>query len=216
MKRRRLVSVRPPSLPTRKSPGRPRSETAHDAILAATVALVRDVGYDALTMEGVAARAGVGKATIYRRWASKEVLVTEAIGRIARAFSAPRTGSTEGDLLHLMRQAVSMYRDPASMALLSGLVAAMARNAPIADAVRTGFIATWRDAVQLVLLRGIARGDLRLNTDVDLALDLLGGPPFYRFLTRDTAIDDALAQGLVGVVLRGFAPHRHGQADGFG
>lgn len=197
-----------------RSRGRPRSEEAHVAILVAAVALTREIGYDAVTMDGIAARAGVGKTTVYRRWSSKELLVTEAIGRIVRSFPVPRTGSLEGDLLQLMLQAIAMYRDPASLALLSGLVAAMARSTPIAEAVRRGFVASWREAVRSVLTRGVARGDLRADTDVELALDLLGGPPFYRFLITGTAIDERLARALVATLLRGFAPDVHPQADG--
>lgn len=214
MTRNRIVSA-PADLATPERPrGRPRSEAAHDAILAAAVALTREVGYDAVTMDGIAARAGVGKTTVYRRWSSKELLVTEAIGRIVRSFPVPRTGSLEGDLLQLMHQAVGMYRDPASLALLSGLVAAMARSTLIAEAVRTGFVASWRDAVRGVLVRGVSRGELRADTDVELALDLLGGPPFYRFLITGTAIDERLARALVAAVFRSFTPDVHPQADG--
>jgi AcrR family transcriptional regulator len=187
-------------------PGRPRSEEAHQAIITAAVALVREVGYDAVTMDGVAARAGVGKATVYRRWATKEELVAEAIGGIVRAFSVPDTGTTRGDLLALMRRALAMYADPATGALLSGLVAAMARSAPIAAAVRDGFLATWGDAVWQVLARGVARGDVRRSLDAELALDLLFGPLFHRYLLTGTPLDERLARGVVDVALRGLAP----------
>jgi AcrR family transcriptional regulator len=215
MKRERLVSHTPAaSVTTNRAPGRPRSGNAHEAILVAAVALVREVGYDAVTMDGIAARAGVGKATVYRRWTSKEMLVTEAIGRIVNAFPVPDTGTSEGDLLRLMLQAVAMYRDPASLALLSGLVAAMARSAPIAHAVRTGFVAVWRNAVRRVVERAVARGDARGDTDIELVLDLLGGPLFHRFLIAGAAIDESLASGIVRVVLRGLAPDADSQADG--
>ena len=214
MRRKRSVSPPTKAGALERPRGRPRSEAAHDAILLAAVALTREVGYDAVTMDGIAARAGVGKTTVYRRWSSKELLVTEAIGRIVRSFPVPHTGSLDGDLLQLMQQAVGMYRDPASLALLSGLVAAMARSTLIAEAVRTGFVASWRDAVRAVLTRGVARGELRADTDIELALDLLGGPPFYRFLITGTAIDERLARALVAAVLRGFAPDVHPQADG--
>lgn len=196
MERRRLAN----------RPGRPRSEAAHQAILAAAVALLREVGYDAVTMDGIAARAGVGKATVYRRWATKEELVVEAITSLVRAFPVPDTGTTEGDLMALMRRILAMYADPATGLLLSGLVAAMARSAPIAAAVREGFVATWRDAVKRVLARGVARGDLRRRLDSELALDLLFAPLFHRYLLTGTPLDERLARGVVDVALRGLAP----------
>jgi AcrR family transcriptional regulator len=197
MERSRLVSARP---------GRPRSEEAHGAILEAAIALIREVGYDAVTMDGIAARAGVGKATVYRRWKQKETLVAEAIQRIVAAIPAPDTGTTAGDLRVLMHAAEAMYGDPATSALLSGLVAAMARSEPIAAAVRGGFVATWNDAVRRVLERGIARGDLRPGLDLDLALDLLAGPPFHRFLIGGRQVDARLTHAVVDAVLRGLAP----------
>ncbi|HEX2778758.1 MAG TPA: TetR/AcrR family transcriptional regulator [Gemmatimonadaceae bacterium] len=197
MKRNRIV---------KRSPGRPRSEEAHAAILDAAIALVRAVGYDAVTMDGIAARAGVSKPTIYRRWKSKELVVVEAIGRLVRGIAAPPdTGTTRGDVLALLRVAVAMYADPATGALLSGLVAAMARNRRIARAVRAGFVATWRDAMHAVLERGVARGDLAPRQDLDFATDLLAGPLAYRFLITGAPVDLAVAERVVDVVLRGLA-----------
>jgi AcrR family transcriptional regulator len=190
----------------RASPGRPRSEEAHMAILGAAIALIREVGYDAVTMEGIAARAGVGKATVYRRWKTREALVVEAIGRIVAALPDPDTGSTREDLMVLMRATLRMYADPATGPLLSGLIAAMARSAPIAQAVRGGFAGMRRAAMRRVLERGIARGDLRAGLDVELALDLLSGPLLYRYLVSGEPVDEPLAQGAVDAVLRAFAP----------
>jgi AcrR family transcriptional regulator len=187
-------------------PGRPRSARAHAAILDAAIALVREVGYDAVAMEAIAARAGVGKATVYRRWPSKELLVAEAIGGIVRAIPVPDTGDVAGDVLALMRRSTAMYRDPATAALLSGLVAAMARSAPIADAVRSGFVARWREVMGGVLRRAVARGALRADADVELALDLLSGPAFYRYLLLGRPIDDAYAGAVVAAVLRVLGP----------
>ncbi|HKG93951.1 MAG TPA: TetR/AcrR family transcriptional regulator [Gemmatimonadaceae bacterium] len=193
---------------TTRSPGRPRSEEAHAAILDASIALIREMGYDAVTMEAIAARAGVGKATVYRRWTSKELLVTEAVGRIVSTIPVPDTGSAEGDVLVFMRAATSMYRDPATSALLSGLVAAMARSERVAGAVRMGFVARWREGVRLVLRRGVARGELRADVDVELALDVLAGPAFYRYLMLGVAIDDRFTRAVVSTVLRGLASAR--------
>jgi AcrR family transcriptional regulator len=168
--------------------------------------LTREVGYDALSMEAIAARAEVGKATVYRRWKTKEALVVEAIGRIVSATPLPDTGSTEDDLRVLMRSTVAMYRDPATSELLSGLVAAMARSEPIARAVRSGFHGTRRDALRRVLERGVARGELREGLDLELVLDLLGGPLLYRALITGGPIDERVSRAVIQIVLRGLAP----------
>lgn len=189
-----------------RAPGRPRSPEVHDSILAAAIALIREVGYDAVTMEGIASRAGVGKATLYRWWPGKELLVVEALGRIMRGVQAPDTGTVADDVAALMHAAAVMYRDPATSALLSGLVAAMARHAAVADAVRSGFVAVWRDRMRDVLRRGLRRGELRRGLDVELALDLLAGPPFYRFLMLGLPIDDRFVRAVTATVLRGLAP----------
>jgi AcrR family transcriptional regulator len=210
MERSRIESRRAKSMDAeaggKRRPGRPRSEEAHGAILDAAISLIREVGYDALAMEAIAARAGAGKATLYRRWATKETLVAEALERIVRSIPTPDTGTTEGDLRVMMRDSVAMYRDPATQGLLSGLVAAMARSERIAQAVRSGFIATRRDALRQVLERGMARGDLRKDLDFELALDLLSGPLLFRMLITGGRIDERLTRGVVEAVLRGLAP----------
>ena len=197
--------------------GRPRSEEAHAAILTAAIALIRDVGYDAVTMEGIASRAGVGKATLYRRWEGKEMLVAEAIKRIASAMPSPDTGSLRGDVLAVMKGAAGMYRDPATGALLSGLVAAIARSEPIAAAVRSGFVAARRAALRLVLERWRDRGALRPDADVELLMDMINGPLFYRFLLRGEPVSEQVCGDVLDILLRGMAtdpvrPTRGGNA----
>jgi AcrR family transcriptional regulator len=195
---------------TGRGPGRPRSEEAHGAILDAAIALVREVGYDAVAMEAIAARAGVGKATVYRRWPGKETLIAEALERLMRAaLPVPDTGTVAGDLAVLMRVVLGMYHDPATGPLLSGLVAAMARSERIAGAVRGGFIAAWHDAARQVLRAGVARGELRPDLDARLAVDLLAGPLFYRFLIGGELPDEPLARDVVAAVLRAFAADLH-------
>ena len=188
--------------------GRPRSRAAHEAILDAAIALTREVGFDALAMDAIATRAGVGKATIYRRWKTKESLIAEALERLVRAVPVPDTGGVEDDLLTVMRGTMRMYQDPATAALLSGLVAAMARSTSIATAVRSGFVASRRNAMTRVLERGIERGELARDTNIELALDLLSGPLLYRALISGGTIDGPMIGGVVGAVVRGFAPHR--------
>ena len=204
MKLHRLETDEPP----KRRPGRPRDAESHAAILRAAIALTREVGYDALAMDAVAARAGVGKATIYRYWSGKETLVAEAVEAIVRSVPAPDTGTTEGDLLVLMRATATMYQDPATPPLLSGLIAAMARSPLIAERIRTGFIGVRRAAMREVLLRGMRRGELSKGTDVELALDLLAGSMLWRALMSGTAIDDNFALDVVQRVIRAFAPRR--------
>ena len=189
-----------------RRPGRPRSDEAHAAILAASIALIREVGYDAVTMEAIAARAGVGKATVYRRWAGKETLVAEALKGIVSRLPVPDTGSTADDLLMLTRGTLSLYHDPATLNLLTGLIAAMARSEVIAHAVRSGFVAARVDAMRQLLRRGMDRGDLRADTDVDLAVEVLAGPLLHRAVITAGPMDDAMARGIVDVVMRGLAP----------
>ncbi|MEP6733702.1 MAG: TetR/AcrR family transcriptional regulator [bacterium] len=193
-------------LETPAAVGRPRSREAHDAILRAAIVVIREVGYDAAAMDAIAARAGVGKATVYRRWATKEALVADAIERIMVSLTVPDTGSTRGDLRAVMRDTMRMYHDPQTTALLSGLVAAMARSPQIAKAVRGGFVAARRDTMRQVIERGIARGDLRRNTDIQLALDLLSGPLLVRALLTGATIDGRLVRGVADAVLTAFAP----------
>jgi AcrR family transcriptional regulator len=186
--------------------GRPRDERADRAILMATLELMAETGAHELRMDGVAARAGVGKATIYRRYRSKDELITAAIAGLVSEISIPDTGGTRTDLLALMRGAVDVYRGSLEAAVMPSLVEAMSRDAELARLVREEFLVRRRAALQEVLERGIERGDLRDDLDVDLALDVLGGPLFYRLLITGGPIDKRLADGVVELILRGFAP----------
>jgi AcrR family transcriptional regulator len=204
--RRKRSSTFPAARDVPRGPGRPRSEDAHLAILRAGIALVREVGYDAVTMDGIALRAGVGKATLYRRWKSKETLIADALALIARAIPVPDTGSTRGDLVAVMRSSIAMYHDPATKGLLSGLVAAMARSSAIAEAVRSGFLAARAEVMRGVLVRGVERGDLRTDVDPHVAMDLLRGSLLVRGLLTGDRIDEPFAESAIDVVLRGLAP----------
>ena len=193
-------------LETRRAPGRPRSPEVHAAILDAAIALIREVGYDSVSMDGIAAQAGVGKAALYRRWSSKEGLVVEALGRLVAAMSVPDTGALAEDVRLVMATHRRMYADPASGQLLSGIVAAMARSKAIARAVRRGFVATRHDALREVLARGVARGELRDDVDLDLVVEMLNAPLFYRYLLSGRPVNEALVTEVTASVLRAFVP----------
>ncbi len=186
--------------------GRPRDARADRAILTAALELMAEGGVPDLRMDAVAARAGVGKAAIYRRYRSKDELVAAAVAALVSEITVPDTGSTHSDLLALMRDAVEVYTGPVAAGAMPRLVEAMSRNPELAEAVRDGFLAARRSALREVLDRGIERGDLAPDLDAELALDVLGGPLFYRLLITGGPLDERLAAGVVELILRGFAP----------
>jgi AcrR family transcriptional regulator len=189
-----------------RSIGRPRDERADRAMLSATLELMAEHGAHGLRVDDVAGRAGVGKATIYRRYRSKDELITAAVAGLVSEIAIPDTGRTRADLLALMRSAVGVYSGSVEAAVMPSLIEAMSRDAELARLVREGFLARRRAALRVVLERGIERGDLRGDLDVELALDVLGGPLFYRLLITGGPIDEQLAEGVVELILRGFAP----------
>lgn len=188
--------------PAARRPGRPRSQEATRAILEAAIDGLAEDGYEGLTMEGVAARAGVGKTTVYRRWSSKEALVRAAVETFVSWIPIPDTGSVRDDLLALERQAVSVYRGKPGR-LMPALVSAMARSRSLAATIRDDFLRSRRAALRTVLRKGQARGELRSDADLELALDFLGGPLFYRLLVTGGPLDERLAEGVVDVMLHG-------------
>jgi AcrR family transcriptional regulator len=193
--------------------GRPRDARADRAILEATLELIAERGIHEFRTEDVAARAGVGKGAIYRRYSSKDELVTAALaGLVNEEIVVPDTGSTRSDLLALMREAVELYSRALPGRLMPNLVSAMAERPELARVVREGFLVRRRLALAEVLQRGVERGDLRPDVDLDLALDVLGGPLFYRLLISGGPIDEQLAEGVTELILRGFAPDKPGRA----
>lgn len=192
--------------PGSRAVGRPREARADQAIRAATLELMAEQGVQALRMGDVASRAGVGKATIYRRYRSKDELVTDAVGGLVSEIAVPDTGSTRSDLLALMDDAVELYSNTLAAGLMPTVVDEMSRNPEFAEIARDRFLTERRAALREVFERGIRRGDLRGDLDVELALDVLGGPLFYRLMITGGPIDARLATNVVELILRGFAP----------
>ncbi len=191
-----------------KGRGRPRSFAAHEAILQATLDLLATHGFDGLTIEAVAARAGVGKATVYRRWSSKFELVVELLQTVASASPTPDTGDTVEDLRLLMRNMVKGFAHEQYAQVLSGLAAELGRNATMADAFRTNFLGPRRAVALTILQRGIERGDLRADLDLDLVVDALAAPLYYRRMVSGLPITPELGDVIVDQVLRGIAEPR--------
>lgn len=162
--------------------GRPRSEQAHRAIVEATLTLLDEGGYTALTIEAVAERAGVGKTTIYRRWPSKLELVVEAISELRPPGPPEDTGSLAGDFAAFARGQVSRVARTALPRIAPRLISEAVSDPELHAAVMSDVIEPVRDALRTVLRRGVERGELRPDLDLELATDLVHGTVFYRIL----------------------------------
>jgi AcrR family transcriptional regulator len=185
--------------------GRPRDARTDRAILAASLELIAEVGVHEFRMDDVAERARVGKSAIYRRYKSKDELVGATVAALVSEIAVPDTGDTREDIVALMDGAVGVYSDPIRAAVMPSLVGAMQRRPDLARTIREGFLTGRREALREVLARGIARGELAADLDMELALDVLGGPLFYRLLITGGPIDRELAEGVADLVMRGFA-----------
>jgi AcrR family transcriptional regulator len=192
-----------PSTGANRRPGRPRDEGARSAILTATMEVLGEVGFGRLTIDAVAARAGVGKATIYRRWDSKERLTLDAITEAKNLDGdAPDTGSLRSDLIAVYQGMVDQMVAPNYPAVMAGLMAEAAVDSTLAAAL-ADFISDRRERTRVVVRRGIDRGELPAGTDIDLLIDLLSGPLLSRALLTRTPLDRGLLLTLVDVVIGG-------------
>jgi AcrR family transcriptional regulator len=204
--------------PAGRGPGRPRSERAHQAILQATVELLLEQGFAEMSVEGVAGRAGVGKATIYRRWPSKADLVAEAIGRLSHKVLDPvDTGSVRGDLIALSEQAFHTQEAGDVTQIMLKLMSERARYPELQAAFMRRVVEPRRRVVADALERGIARGELRPEVDVDLLIDLLLGVTVYRSMlaARPPAVNREALERVIEMVFDGVAapkrPRRRGR-----
>jgi AcrR family transcriptional regulator len=164
-----------------RRPGRPRSAEADRAILGAALQLAAEGGLSRLTMEAVAARAGVGKATVYRRWDSKEELFIDALRSVAGELDPPDTGSFRGDWIAIFgadQQAIS----PAAVRIVPRLLSESADDPPLYRAVIDTMVAPRREIGRAVTRRAMERGEIRADLDPDLVVDMVVGPLVYRAL----------------------------------
>ena len=181
--------------------GRPRRADADAAILAATLELLSEVGVAGLSMDLLAQRAGVGKATIYRRWDSKEALILDTLRMEASPIPVPDEGSVREDLLVYMDAVIEYFAPGRGSDTLPHLIEASCYDeqlrASLDDYTRERQATTRR-----ILHRGIERGELPVDTDVDLITDVILGPFFYRHLMTGATVDRAFTHRLVEFALR--------------
>ena len=189
-----------------RRPGRPRSERADRAIIDAALSVFAESGPEGLCIERVAARAGVGKATIYRRWPGKEDLLLDAIGALQNPLPEPAGESVRQDLvviLNAMRDSVADPRRAREFALLLGEGAKYPRL--MARYVET-MLEPRREVIRSVLRRGVATGELRAGVDIVAALFLLTGAVIARGKTEPGSIPPGYAERVVDELLLGLSP----------
>lgn len=185
--------------------GRRRSTRSHQAVLAATMAVLEERGgYSALTMEAVAVRAGVSRATIYRWWPSRAALVIEALDATIPNPSPAPTGDTRADVRSVVQAAVDLYVRSSFGANLA-MLAADAAGDPDATARLADLLGPRRSADASVLLAAAARGNLPHDVDVDLLLDVLIGTLIFRAIVG-VAPDDRIVDQLTDLVVEGRLP----------
>ena len=171
--------------------GRPRDPSRDSVIRAAILRLLAEVGYGALTMDAVAAEAGVGKATIYRRWRTKHDLVVDTLSDINRAIAVPPdTGSVEGDIRALMNLIATTVQSPAGAAIRS-LLPAMQYQPALVDAFRNGPLAVWRSAFSAMWARAEARGEVRAGMDKSVTGEAISALIVQRWLLTGGPLDPA-------------------------
>jgi AcrR family transcriptional regulator len=188
--------------------GRPRSETARRAILAAAANLLIEEPPGAVTMDAVAARAGVSKATIYRWWSSKSRLALDAL--YAEWASPPGedrdSGALREDVLGLVLPWVRELRRHPYGRLVAWLLLEAHTDPEFAEAYRERFVEPRRERMRRVLNRAAERGEMAPGTDVELTIDLIYGPLYHRLLHGHQPLNAAAAERLVDGVLAGLTP----------
>jgi AcrR family transcriptional regulator len=192
-----MMSIMSETTPKR---GRPRSAEAAEAILDATLELVGEVGIRGMSMDDLAVRAGVSKATIYRRWSSKEALVLDALRSAMSPLDDVDTGSMRTDLDRYLGELVARFADGSMSDVLPHLIEAACHD----DAIQSSlddYVRFRRRPLRSIFERALARGELDACSDVDVLIDAVIGPVVYRrLLTRDP-IDTDFMRRLITLVL---------------
>jgi AcrR family transcriptional regulator len=194
--------------------GRPRSETARTAILDAAAELLLTHGLPAVSMDTVAERAGVSKATIYRWWPTKETLALDALyTEWATARPKPRdTGSLRGDLLSLLRPWARLAVSRPYGRVIAALITEALTDPAFAKEYRDRVVEPRRDQARAIFHRATERGEIPADTKTEVALDLLFGPLYHRLLHGHAALNDRFVRDVVDMTLAGIQP-TSGQSD---
>jgi AcrR family transcriptional regulator len=188
----------------KRLPGRPRSEESRQSILRSTLKLLKeDGGFAELSIEAIAADANVGKTTVYRWWPTKAALVADAFSASADdELRFPDTGSVQNDMSLQMHRLIRVFRSRRGK-VVAALLAGGQSDPELIEAFRERFLWPRRKNAYRTLQRGIDRGELPSNIDLDLVLDSLYGPIYMRFLIRHDKLDESFVDDLCQLIFSG-------------
>jgi AcrR family transcriptional regulator len=189
---------------TTRGRGRPRSATSQKAILATAIEILLEQGLTSMSMDDLAKRAGVSKATIYRWWASKELLALDALATewaLPTPGSELDAGSLRGDLLARIHPWLSQLNQKPYERIIAGLLAQTQTDPEFAKLYRERFVAPRREETRKLLLRAIDRGEIAADTNLEVTLDLLYGPIYHRLLHGHAPLNDRFAAQVIDAVI---------------
>jgi AcrR family transcriptional regulator len=188
----------------KKPPGRPRSVQSHQAMLRAALELLAEVGFDAMSMDAIAARAGIGKTTIYRRYASKAELVADAIEHVREEIILPDTGTLWNDIEALIQNAAQITLSPMGRQTVAMIISSASSNPQFAQIYWTKYLHPRRKSFAVVLERAKIRNEIQANLDPDLVFDTMSGIMLYALIFPPTAESwTAYVRRALNLLLRG-------------
>ncbi|MDQ0087871.1 AcrR family transcriptional regulator [Paenibacillus anaericanus] len=183
--------------------GRPRNAEAEKAVLAASYDLLLEIGFGAVTVDKIAERAQVSKATIYKWWANKAAVVMDGFMSAAAArLPVPDTGSVFNDIL-IHATNLAQFLTSREGKIITELIGEGQFDQGLAEAYRSRYFNPRRLEARLLLERGVQRKELKETLDIELIIDLIYGPVFYRLLLTGEPLDDTFIKNLVTVAFEG-------------
>ncbi|GLY70452.1 TetR/AcrR family transcriptional regulator [Amycolatopsis taiwanensis] len=195
-------------LPAQQRPGRPRDERIDVVVPRVVLEILNEVGYGKLTLEAVSSRAGTSKPALRRRWRSRQHLVVDALAAVIGTTPTPDTGCTHCDLVAGIGTLTQAFTTKVGRRALPALVSDLADDPELESAFLDRFFHPRRDTTAEALRRGIHRGDLPADVDIDLLLDMLASTTYYRVLFGHLPVTATLAEDVVEIVLTGVATER--------
>jgi AcrR family transcriptional regulator len=187
--------------------GRPRHAATRKAIVDATLELLAERGFTAATIDAIAARARVGRNTIYRRWSSKEELIADALHELTAELDVHEGDDLYALLLDWIRDFTRVFADPLFGRIFPAVLGELQSNPTFARVYSEQVVRPRYEALLELLNRALERGELRRDADVEQIADLLAGPPFIRLLPVGLpAVTDQYAEDLLATIWYGIAP----------